>query len=148
MFAKIISMLLQHEEKDYTISSAEQIIYYSEPRKAFIDAKQITGILDIDKPCFWNHKGNTMEVYLQLAKKSDILYKKWCQGTPISELQEDPDCKDKDIAQAYLNELQMVQVYKKSCNEYKLVDDGRHRVAAAQNLGIYILVKILGEYKT
>lgn len=144
MFSKIISMFFQRKEKVDTNSSAKRIIYYSEPKKTFILAQQITGIPDSNKPYFWNRKGNTMDDYLQLAQKSEILYKKWCQGTPISELLKDPDCKN--VAQAYLDELQMVQVYKISNSEYRWANDGRHRTVAAQKLDIHILVKILGEY--
>lgn len=144
MFIKIISMFLKPKEKGDATLPRKQIVHYSEPKKVFIPAKQIIDILDSDKSYFWNHKGNTKEDYLQLAQKSKILYQKWCQGTPISELINEPDCKN--IAQAYLDELQMVQVYKINDSEYKLVNDGRHRAAAAKELDIHILVKILGEY--
>lgn len=144
MFTKIISMFLKSKEKVDTASPESKIVHYSEPQKEFIPAKQITDIIDSDKPYFWNRKGNKKEDYLQLAEKSKILYQKWCQGTPIPELLNEPDCQG--IAQAYLDELQMVQVYKVNDNEYKWVNDGRHRAAAAKELDIYIVVKILGEY--
>lgn len=144
MFTKFISMFLKPKEKVDTTFPEKQIVHYSEPKKVFIPAKQITGILDSDKPYFWNRKGNKKEDYLQLAQESKILYQKWCQGTPISRLTNEPDCKD--IAQAYLDELQMVQVYKINDSKYEWVNDGRHRVAAAKELDIHILVKLLGEY--
>lgn len=144
MLSKIISIFFKPKENVDTTLPKRQIIHCPEPKYVFIPAKQIIGILDSDKPYFWNHKGNKKEDYLQLAQRSKILYQKWCQGTPISELINEPDCKD--IAQAYLNELQMVQVYKINDGEYKWVEDGRHRAAAAKELDIHILVKILGEY--
>ena len=58
MFTKIISMFLKPKQKDDTTFPERQIVHYSEPKKVFIPAKQITGILGSDKPYFWNRKGN------------------------------------------------------------------------------------------
>ena len=141
---KLIAKLIRKKNKSVSAQPGESVLYYSEPKIIFIPANQITGILDVDKPYFWNHHGNTIDDYLLLAKKSEILYQKWQQGLSISDLSKDPDCKD--ISEAYLSDDKMIQVYKRSDMEYEWANDGRHRAAAAQKLGIQILVKVLGEY--
>ena len=73
------------------------------------------------------------------------LYEKWCNGASISELLRDEECSD--FAGAYLSSNQVVKVYKYPDGTYMLIDDGRHRVAAAQELDLYIPVKVTGEFK-
>ena len=144
MIMNLIAKLIQKKNQRVPALSGRSVFYYEEPKIIFIPANQITGILDVDKPYFWNHHGNTIDDYLLLAKKSEILYQKWQHGLSISDLAKDSDCKD--ISEAYLSDDKMIQVYKKSDMEYEWANDGRHRAAAAQKLGIYILVKVLGEY--
>lgn len=111
----------------------------------FVSAKLIKNIQDRYNSYFWEHHGNTHESYIDLANKSVKLYEKWCNGASISELLRDEECSD--FAGAYLSSGQVIKVYKYPDGTYMLIDDGRHRVAAAQELDLYIPVKVTGEFK-
>lgn len=111
----------------------------------FISAKLIKNIQDRYNSYFWEHHRNTHESYIDLANKSVKLYEKWCNGASVSELLRDEECSD--FAGAYLSSNQVIKVYKYPDGTYMLIDDGRHRVAAAQELDLYIPVKVTGEFK-
>lgn len=111
----------------------------------FIPASDVKNIPDRYNESFWNHHMNTHESYLELAKKSEILLKKWNQGLRYKDLKNDDECKE--VFGAYLSEQQVIKVYKHIDGTYSLTGDGRHRVAAAQELNLCIPVKIIGEYK-
>lgn len=110
----------------------------------FIFAELIDDIYGKEDSYFWNHHNNNKESYLELTEKYIILYKRYLSGEDIKLLAE--DSKYKNIVNAYLSKSQIIKVYR--CNgRYKLVDDGRHRVVAAQELKIYVPVMVIGEYK-
>lgn len=114
-----------------------------EPYIEFIRAQLIEGIYDRDNEYFWDHHGCKKSDYIALAKKSKILYEKFSAGIPLEKLKCDPECEG--FYGAYLGDKCIVNVEKRE-GKYLLVDDGRHRVAAAQELDLYIPVKIIGEY--
>ena len=111
----------------------------------FISAKLIKNIQDRYNSYFWEHHGNTHQLYIDLANKSVKLYEKWSNGASIAELLRDEECSD--FSAAYLSSNQVIKVYKYPDGTYMLIDDGRHRVAAAQELDLYIPVKVTGEFK-
>lgn len=111
----------------------------------FIPARSICGIRDRDNPHFWSHHGCTKESYLELARKSEKIYQKWNEGTSISDMLVDKDLKD--VSDVYLSEAKIIQLYRCPNGWYKLGDDGRHRVAAAQELNMVVPARIVGEYK-
>lgn len=133
--------------KDNSGSNKNKFILAKVPNSKieFISAKLIKNIQDRYNPYFWEHHGNTHESYIDLANKSVKLYEKWCNGASVSELLRDEECSD--FAGAYLSSNQVIKVYKYPDGTYMLIDDGRHRVAAAQELDLYIPVKVTGEFK-
>ena len=133
--------------KDNSGSNKSKFILAKVPNSKieFISAKLIKNIQDRYNPYFWEHHGNTHESYIDLANKSVKLYEKWCNGASVSELLRDEECSD--FAGAYLSSNQVIKVYKYPDGTYMLIDDGRHRVAAAQELDLYIPVKVTGAFK-
>lgn len=132
--------------KWFGIIKAQQLefVKIENPTVQFIFAELIDDIYGKEDSYFWNHHNNNKESYLELAEKSIILYKRYLSGEDIKLLAE--DSKYKNIVNAYLSKSQIIKVYR--CNgRYKLVDDGRHRVVAAQELKIYVPVMVIGEYK-
>lgn len=128
------------------IIKAQQLefVKIENPTVQFIPAECIDDIYGKEDFYFWNHHHNNKESYLELAEKSIILYKTYLSGEDFKMLAE--DSKYKNIVNAYLSKSQIIKVYR--CNgRYQLVDDGRHRVVAAQELKIYVPVMVIGEYK-
>lgn len=127
-------------ENNYTFKSIE------EREVVFIKAKSISKVYDIENPHFWEHHNKNHNDYIELAKKSIILFDKWKKGAKISDLMLDKETSD--FAGAYLSSNQIIKVYRYPEGTYRLVDDGRHRVAAAQELDLHIPVVVIGEYIT
>lgn len=140
MFKRLLNKIFKNNVEE----QKQEIIMMENPIIEFVLAELIEGIYDKDNEFFWNHHGCDKDNYIRLAERSEILYKKYLDGKDIESIKKDFECND--ISGAYLSERQIIKVYKYG-NRYILVDDGRHRVAAAQELKLYIPVKIIGEYK-
>lgn len=91
--------------------------------KLNISASVIHGISYVDKDYFWNHHSRTKDDYINLTLNMHN-----GNEQAVSNFYYDP-----------------IKVYKFK-DIYILLDDGRHRVTAAQELGINIDVILLGEY--
>ncbi len=110
----------------------------------FIKASLVKEIYDHANPHFWNHHGNDHNGYIELAQRSMVLYSKWLSGYNVTDLLNDEECCG--VALEYLAENQIIKVYKYPDGMFSLAGDGRHRVAAAQELDVYVPVKIVGVY--
>lgn len=121
-----------------------EFVEMENPTIEFILADLIDDIYGKKDIHFWDHHNNNKKNYLELAEKSIILYKIYLSGENIKVLEE--DSKYKDIVNAYLSESQIIKVYKYN-GRYRLVDNGRHRVVAAQKLKLYVPVMVIGEYR-
>lgn len=140
MIRKILGIIKKDSKKNKKL----QFVKIEHPIIEFVPARLIEGIYDRHSIYFWKHHGYTKENYMTLAKKSVILYEKYLAGESIERLKKNFECQD--IIYAYLDESQVIKVYKRE-GKYLLVTDGRHRVVAAQELDTYIPVKITGEYR-
>ena len=69
----------------------------------------------------------------------------WCNGASIVEIQNNDAFNE--LSTIYLSDQFCIKLYKYPNGKYLLLDDGRHRVAAAQELNIFIPAKIIGEYR-
>lgn len=107
----------------------------------FVRAKSISNIYDKDNPSFWYHHDYNHEDYLQLANQSRVLYEKWQKGVTIDELFKDE--RYRDMVYIFLVKPNVIKVTRGNNNTYELINDGRHRVMAAQELDIYVPVIIL-----
>lgn len=132
---------------DKMATSKEQLIFHELPNSEieFISAELIIGILDRGNPHFWNHHGNSKKFYIELANESKRIHEAWCRGASIEKIQNDDQLKQ--LSSIYLSDQFCVKLYKYPDGKYRLVGDGRHRVAAAQELGLVIPAKVVGEYK-
>jgi len=92
---------------------------------------------------FWNHHGNTKDDYLALAEKIPDVQSQLQSGQSLDEIKQDPELRP--CADAYFTPDRMVKVYEYD-GQYMFQDDGRHRVAAAQELGVEMPVNVKGEY--
>ena len=97
----------------------------------------------MDSPNFWNHKSNTKEDYMNLASKLPEVQEQLNSGKTLNEVKEDPELRD--CARAYYDPDKMVRVRENDNGDYEFEDDGRHRVAAAQELGYDIPVQNLSQ---
>ena len=106
---------------------------------ATINAADIQGV-DSTGDHFWEHHTNTKDDYMQIAAKLPEVQEQLAQGVTVNELMENPELRD--CVQAYYDPENMVKV-ETSENGYRFQDDGRHRVAAAQELGYEIPVSVV-----
>ena len=89
---------------------------------------------------FWNHHGNTREDYMRVAEKIPDVQQALDSGKSLDEIRQDPDLKD--TANAYFDPENMIKVEQQADGSYSFIDDGRHRIAAAQELGYEIPVQV------
>ena len=100
----------------------------------------MSGAMGMDDENFWNHHGNTKEDYMELASKLPDVQDRLKSGERLEDLYSDPDIGA--TAYQYYDPNKMVRVEERSDGSYEFLNDGRHRVAAAQELGHEMPVKI------
>ena len=110
-----------------------------------VDASKIdmTDARGMDDEHFWEHHGNTKEDYMRIAEHIPDVQKELDSGKTLDEIREDPELKD--TVAAYYDADKMVKVEEKPDGSYEFQDDGRHRVAAAQELGYEIPVDVVNK---
>lgn len=104
-----------------------------------INSNEIKG-LDISDESFWSYKSTEKEKYLDMASKIPDVERGLQSGMSMEKLRENPELKD--TIDAYYDANNMITVEKDS-EGYHFQDSGRHRVAAARELGIDIPIKVV-----
>ena len=94
----------------------------------------------MDSDQFWNHHGNTKEDYMRMAERIPDVQQALDSGKSLDEIKQDPELKD--TAHAYFDPENMIKVEQQADGSYSFADDGRHRTAAAQELGYEIPVEV------
>ena len=134
------------ETTDKTMSSIENDKEVSatelSDNRVMVNASDIdmTYARGMDSDQFWNHHGNTKEDYMQIAEKIPDVQQALDDGKSLDEIKQDPELKD--AALAYFDSENMIKVEQQPDGSYSFVDDGRHRIAAAQELGYDIPVEV------
>ena len=90
---------------------------------------------------FWEHHGNNRDDYFRIAAQLPRVQEKIRSGASFEEICQDPQLRD--CAIAYYREDKMVRVSRFG-ETYLMEDDGRHRIAAAKELGCEVPVKVVG----
>ena len=99
----------------------------------------------MDNDQFWNHHGNTKEDYMRVAEKLPDVQQALDSGKSIDELKNDPELGE--TVRAYYDPDNMIKVEQQPDGSYSFTDDGRHRIAAAQELGYEIPVDVTNAEK-
>ena len=94
----------------------------------------------MDSDQFWSHHGNTKEDYLRMAERIPDVQQALDSGKSLDEIKQDPELKD--TAHAYFDPENMIKVEQQADGSYSFADDGRHRIAAAQEMGYEIPVEV------
>lgn len=94
----------------------------------------------MDSDQFWNHHGNTKEDYMRMAERIPDVQQALDSGKSLDEIKQDPELKD--AAHAYFDPENMIKVEQQADGSYSFADDGRHRIAAAQEMGYEIPVEV------
>lgn len=94
----------------------------------------------MDSDQFWNHHGNTKEDYMRVAEKLPDVQQALDSGKSIDELKNDPELGE--TVRAYYDPDNMIKVEQQPDGSYSFTDDGRHRIAAAQECGYQIPVEV------
>ena len=94
--------------------------------------------MGMNNPNFWNHHGNDKESYMQLAEKLPQVQSEFDSGKTYDEISSNPELHD--CVNAYYAPDKMICAEEKD-GKYEFVDDGRHRLAAAQELGYDVPVQ-------
>lgn len=89
--------------------------------------------MGMDNPNFWNHHQNTKEDYINLAERLPDVQEELNSGKSIDEIKANPELHD--CVAAYYDPDKMVRVRENENGIYEFEDEGRHRVAAAKELG-------------
>ena len=129
--------LMTSIENDKEVSATEL-----SDNRVMVNASDIdmTYARGMDSDQFWNHHGNTKEDYMQIAEKIPDVQQALDDGKSLDEIKQDPELKD--AALAYFDSENMIKVEQQPDGSYSFVDDGRHRIAAAQELGYDIPVEV------
>ncbi len=96
--------------------------------------------MGMDNPNFWNHHSNTKENYMDLASKLPEVQNRLENGEKLEDIYNDP--KIGATANQYYNPDNMVCVEARPDGTYGFIDDGRHRIMAARELGYDIPVRV------
>ena len=96
---------------------------------------------DMDSGEFWNHHGNTKEDYMRVAEKIPDVQQALESGKSLDEIRQDPELGE--TVRAYFDPENMIKVEQQSDGSYSFTDDGRHRIAAAQEGGYQIPVEVI-----
>ncbi len=94
----------------------------------------------MDSGEFWNHHGNTKEDYMRVADKIPDVQQALESGKSLDEIKQDPELGE--TVRAYFDPDNMIKVEQQSDGSYSFTDDGRHRIAAAQEGGYQIPVEV------
>lgn len=97
----------------------------------------------MDSDQFWNHHGNTKEDYMRVAERIPDVQQALDSGKSLDEIKQDPELGD--TARAYFDPENMIKVEQQSDGSYSFTDDGRHRIAAAQEYGYQIPVEVTNQ---
>lgn len=117
----------------------------TEPIILLIDAASIdmSAAPDMDKSYFWNHHMNTKDDYLRLAEKIPDVTQSIILGVTEEKIKSDPNLRDTYLA--YFDKKNMIQVNRNLDGSYSYSCDGRHRIAAACELGLEIPVIVINQ---
>ena len=125
-----------HADADKALTDSGKYKYSVETvPSSSIDTSTAIGM---DNPNFWNHHANDKESYMQLAEKLPQVQSEFDSGKTYDEISSNPELHD--CVNAYYAPDKMICAEEKD-GKYEFVDDGRHRLAAAQELGYDVPVQ-------
>ena len=125
-----------HADADKALTDSGKYKYSVETvPSSSIDTSTAMGM---DNPNFWNHHANDKESYMQLAEKLPQVQSEFDSGKTYDEISSNPELHD--CVNAYYAPDKMICAEEKD-GKYEFVDDGRHRLAAAQELGYDVPVQ-------
>lgn len=105
----------------------------------------------LDDENFWNHHGNDKETYLKLAEKVPDVRQALENGRSFEELRQDPVLQDTFVAYFDNQSKQKIEVEQDANGNYYFLDNGRHRLQAAKELGheipVYVVNKTEQEWR-
>jgi len=114
--------------------------------REYVDSKSINPSRNLDDPHFYGGGKSSQEEYAAIAEHIPEVRDRLAAGESIESL-----CADEkigDCANAYFNEERgskgMLTVRENDDGSYQLIDDGNHRLKAAQDLGYEVPVKYEG----
>ena len=126
----------EHIDTDNALTNSGKYKYTVETVPASsIDTSTAMGM---DSPNFWNHHGNSKESYMALAEKLPEVQKEFNSGKSYDEIHSNPELRD--CVSAYYAPDKMIQA-QQAGSKYEFIDDGRHRLEAARELGCDVPVQ-------
>lgn len=152
-YAGYKSQLVETDAREYAQAVRDKITENSEQKELSehtempgdvlvrADAIDMSTARGINGDQFWEHHGNTKEDYIRIAEKLPDVYAALENGRTFEELKQDSELSD--TVHAYFDEQNMIQVERCEDGALAFIDDGRHRVLAAQEIGCKIPVKII-----
>ena len=114
-------------------SSLKQYEMPESSRMVDPDNIDMSDALGMDDPNFWNHHGRSKEDYMDLASKLPTVHDRLERGESLEDLLKDPDVGA--TANQYYNPEHMIKLAENAERMPEYTGDGRHRIAAAKELG-------------
>ena len=114
-----------------------------QPYQETLPASSISGV-DTSDPNFWNHHGYDRQNYMELASHLPEVQERLREGTTFDELKGDPVLGP--TARAYYSPDDPITVEKQTDGSFAFGSDGRHRIAAAQELGYDVEAKVMYDH--
>ena len=114
-----------------------------QPYQETLPAGSISGV-DTSDPNFWNHHGNDRQNYMELASHLLEVQERMREGATYEELRSDPVLGP--TARAYYSPDDPITVEKQADGSFAFGSDGRHRIAAAQELGYDVEAKVMYDH--
>ena len=114
-----------------------------QPYQETLPAGSISGV-DTSDPNFWNHHGNDRQNYMELASHLPEVQERMREGATYEELRSDPVLGP--TARAYYSPDDPITVEKQADGSFAFGSDGRHRIAAAQELGYDVEAKVMYDH--
>jgi len=106
--------------------------------QGYVDSKNIVASRDLDAPHFYNEY-KKKEDFAALAERIPDVRDRLTAGESIESLCGDEELGD--CANAYFKDDKMLTVRDNGDGSYQLIDDGNHRLKAAQDLGYEVPIK-------
>lgn len=114
-----------------------------QPYMETVPANEISGV-DTSDPNFWNHHGYDKQNYMQLAENLPEVQSRLEQGATYEELRSDPALAA--TARAYYGPDTPITIEKQADGSLAFGSDGRHRIAAAQELGYNVDAQVIYDH--
>lgn len=115
---------------------------YDAPVVETVSSDSVFDIYNIDSHNFWDHHRSVEADYMELASHLPEIQERLANGESLDSIRSIPHLSN--TIDAYYTDDKMIRVAKDK-DGYQFLNEGRHRMMAAKEMGYDVPVKIVGE---